>query len=71
MALWRRKRRWLTVVLPQASSKPGDTVRRPAICCSPFIAKFLCHLDEQGFTYAPRYLDADSAGRDALSSLSG
>ncbi|MFJ9380208.1 aminoglycoside phosphotransferase family protein [Streptomyces sp. NPDC101455] len=49
----------------------GDTVRRPASASSPFVAKLLHHLEQQGFAGAPRYLGADEAGRDIFSYLSG
>lgn len=49
----------------------GDTVRRPTSVASLFVAELLRHLDQQGFTGAPRYLGVDDAGRDTFSYLPG
>lgn len=49
----------------------GDTVRRPTSASSPFVAELLGHLDQQGFTGAPRYLGVDDAGRDTFTYLPG
>ncbi|MGC5263955.1 phosphotransferase [Streptomyces cyaneofuscatus] len=48
-----------------------DTVRRPATPSSPFVAELLGHLEQQGFTGAPRHLGFDATGRDVLSFLPG
>jgi hypothetical protein len=49
----------------------GDTVRRPASAASAFTARFLAHLQAQGFDGAPRYLGRDEQGRDVLTFLPG
>lgn len=49
----------------------GDTVRRPASPSSPFVAELLNHLEQHGFSGAPRYLGVDEAGRDMFSYLPG
>lgn len=49
----------------------GDTVRRPATQASPFVARFLGHLEQRGFTGAPRHLGLDDSGRDTFSYLPG
>ncbi|MGY0057372.1 phosphotransferase family protein [Streptomyces sp. LZ34] len=49
----------------------GSTVRRPVTAASPFVAELLGHLQQQGFTGAPRHLGSDAAGRDVLSYLPG
>ncbi|WP_370066277.1 aminoglycoside phosphotransferase family protein [Streptacidiphilus sp. MAP5-3] len=49
----------------------GNTVRRPASASSPFTARLLRHLEQRGFSGAPRYLGRDEAGRDILSYLPG
>ena len=49
----------------------GDTVRRPTIQASPFVARLLGHLEQLGFTGAPRHLGLDEAGRDTFSYLPG
>ena len=49
----------------------GDTVRRPAKASSAFVAELLGHLQERGFTGAPRYLGLDDSGRDTFSYLPG
>lgn len=49
----------------------GDTVRRPITASSPFVAELLGHLQQHGFTGAPRHLGIDAAGRDVFSYLPG
>jgi Ser/Thr protein kinase RdoA (MazF antagonist) len=49
----------------------GDTVRRPRSAASGFVAELLTHLEQVGFTGAPRYLGVDDAGRDILTFLPG
>ncbi|WP_078651196.1 aminoglycoside phosphotransferase family protein [Streptomyces xylophagus] len=49
----------------------GDTVRRPTTRASPFVARLLRHLEQRGFTGAPRHLGLDEAGRDTFSYLPG
>nr|WSY57377.1 aminoglycoside phosphotransferase family protein [Streptomyces sp. NBC_00886] len=49
----------------------GDTVRRPATEASPFVARLLGHLEQRGFTGAPRHLGLDEVGRDTFSYLPG
>ena len=49
----------------------GDTVRRPTTRASPFVARLLGHLEQGGFTGAPRHLGLDEAGRDTFSYLPG
>ncbi|WP_327406740.1 aminoglycoside phosphotransferase family protein [Streptomyces sp. NBC_01288] len=49
----------------------GDTVRRPTTTASPFVARLLGHLEQQGFAGAPRHLGLDEAGRDTFSYLPG
>ncbi|MFF1872361.1 phosphotransferase [Kitasatospora herbaricolor] len=49
----------------------GDTVRRPVTASSPFVVELLGHLQQQGFTGAPRHLGLDEAGRDVFSYLPG
>jgi hypothetical protein len=57
--------------ITQGVVRVGDTVRRPASTASPFVADLLGHLQERGFTGAPRYLGRDQADRDILSYLPG
>ncbi|WP_370137672.1 phosphotransferase family protein [Streptacidiphilus sp. EB103A] len=49
----------------------GDTVRRAVTAAPSFVAQLLGHLQEQGFTGAPRHLGTDRAGRDVLTYLPG
>jgi Ser/Thr protein kinase RdoA (MazF antagonist) len=49
----------------------GDTVRRPTTQASPFVARLLGHLEQRGFTGAPRHLGLDETGRDTFSYLPG
>ncbi|MER5369636.1 hypothetical protein [Streptomyces sp. NPDC002722] len=49
----------------------GNTVRRPAIASSLFVAELLGDLWQQGFIGAPRHLGFDMAGREILSYLPG
>ncbi|MEU7660782.1 phosphotransferase [Streptomyces lincolnensis] len=49
----------------------GDTVRRPAITASPFVAELLGHLERCGFAGAPRHLGTDGLGRDVFGHLPG
>ena len=49
----------------------GDTVRRPRMVTSPFVARLLTHLEAVGFTKVPRYLGRDEKGRDTLSFIPG
>ena len=49
----------------------GDTVRRPTTTASPFVARLLGHLEQQGFAGAPRHLGLDEAGRDTFTYLPG
>ncbi|MET8631009.1 aminoglycoside phosphotransferase family protein [Kitasatospora sp. NPDC004669] len=51
--------------------KVGNTVRRPVTASSPFVAELLGHLQQQGFSGAPRHLGSDEAGRDVFSYLPG
>lgn len=49
----------------------GDTVRRPTGPWSPAVHALLLHLEEVGFTRAPRFLGIDDEGREILSFLPG
>ncbi|MCU1688421.1 MAG: hypothetical protein JWN20_349 [Jatrophihabitantaceae bacterium] len=49
----------------------GDTVRRPRLPVSDFVATVLEHLELMNFAGAPRYLGIDSKGRQALSFVPG
>ncbi len=49
----------------------GDTVRRPAGPWTPTIHAVLQHLEQRGFTGAPRVLGIDDGGREVLEYLSG
>ncbi|MCX4681063.1 phosphotransferase [Streptomyces sp. NBC_01433] len=48
-----------------------DTVRRPVTARSSFVAELLNHLQQCGFTGAPRYLGLDGAGRDTFTYVPG
>ena len=49
----------------------GDTVRRPIGPWSPAVHALLLHLEEVGFTRAPRFLGIDDEDREVLSFLPG
>ncbi|GLC89749.1 aminoglycoside phosphotransferase family protein [Lysinibacillus piscis] len=49
----------------------GDTVRRDVKIDSPKIHKLLKHLENKGFSYAPRFLGIDENGREILSFIEG
>jgi hypothetical protein len=49
----------------------GDTVRRPLRPTSPATHALLQHLDDVGFTGAPRFLGVDEQGREVLSYVPG
>jgi hypothetical protein len=49
----------------------GDTVRRPLGPHSPLVHALLRHLEDSGFTGAPRFLGIDEAGREVLSYIEG
>jgi hypothetical protein len=49
----------------------GNTVRRPRQEQSEFVAAYLGHLAEVGFTGAPRFLGVDGKGRDVLDFVPG
>ncbi|MFI8438902.1 aminoglycoside phosphotransferase family protein [Streptomyces sp. NPDC079020] len=62
--------------LPGGRITPGvvrvrDTVRRPVTARSSFVAELLNHLQQRGFTGAPRYLGLDTAGRDTFTYVPG
>ncbi|WP_046173520.1 phosphotransferase enzyme family protein [Domibacillus indicus] len=52
-------------------SRVGDTVRREVKPVSPHIHKLLLHLENKGFSYAPRFLGMDGQGREILSFIEG
>jgi hypothetical protein len=49
----------------------GDTVRRPMNFWSPNVHALLRHLEETGFTGAPRFLGIDARGREKLTFIPG
>jgi aminoglycoside phosphotransferase (APT) family kinase protein len=49
----------------------GETVRRPRTAASEFVACVLTHLQESGFTAAPRYLGVDDDQRDIYEFIPG
>jgi hypothetical protein len=49
----------------------GDTVRRPAGWWTPAVQALLRHLQEVGFSYAPRPGGVDSEGREVVSYIAG
>ncbi|MBM7661049.1 tRNA A-37 threonylcarbamoyl transferase component Bud32 [Bacillus mesophilus] len=49
----------------------GDTVRREVKPDSTKVHKLLQHLENKGFTYAPRFLGFDEKGREILSFIKG
>ncbi|MEU0564971.1 phosphotransferase [Nonomuraea sp. NPDC005983] len=49
----------------------GDTVRRPVGPNAPLVHALLRHLEEAGFTGAPRFLGIDAAGREVLTFVPG
>jgi hypothetical protein len=49
----------------------GDTVRRPWRQTSPATGALLDHLERLGFDGAPRFLGADTEGRETLSYIAG
>ncbi|GAA0603321.1 phosphotransferase [Virgibacillus siamensis] len=51
--------------------RSGDTVRRELNPDSPKIHKLLKHLEDKGFSYAPRFLGIDEKGREILSFIEG
>ena len=51
--------------------RSGDTVRRELKPDSPKINKLLKHLEEKGFSYAPKFLGIDEKGREILSFIEG
>jgi hypothetical protein len=59
------------VMNPGAVVRVGDTVRRPVRPGAEVVWALLGHLEEVGFTEAPRFLDVDEAGREILSYIPG
>ncbi|WP_100404301.1 aminoglycoside phosphotransferase family protein [Bacillus solitudinis] len=51
--------------------RSGDTVRRDLKEDSPKIHKLLKHLENKGFSYAPKFLGIDEKGREILSFIEG
>ena len=49
----------------------GNTVRRPVQDNSPLVHALLRHLEDVGFSGAPRFLGIDSAGREVLTYVEG
>src|SRR5437660_85142 len=49
----------------------GNTVRRPSKGNAAFVHSLLLWLENQGFSFAPRFLGMDSRGREILSYLEG
>jgi hypothetical protein len=49
----------------------GNTVRRPQRPTSAAVHALLCHLEDVGFSGAPRFLGVDEQGREVLSYVSG
>jgi hypothetical protein len=49
----------------------GDTVRRPVQANSKLVHALLRHLEDVGFTGAPRFLGIDKAGREVLTYVEG
>jgi aminoglycoside phosphotransferase (APT) family kinase protein len=49
----------------------GDTVRRTAPDRAGFVRSLLRHLEERGWSGAPRYLGVDERGRDVLTFIDG
>ena len=49
----------------------GDTVCRPALPSSPFVARLLKHLQARGFEGVPRHLGRDGKGRERFSYIPG
>ena len=52
-------------------TRVGDTVRRPRRPTSEATEALLAHLEQVGFSGAPRYLGADDRGREVLSYIPG
>jgi hypothetical protein len=53
------------------ATRCGDTVRRPTGFWSPSVHALLRHLDEAGFSGAPRFLGIDAQGREMLTYVHG
>jgi hypothetical protein len=51
--------------------RSGDTIRRELKSDSPKIHKLLKHLENKGFSYAPKFLGIDEKGREILSFIEG
>ncbi|CAH0345980.1 hypothetical protein BCI9360_02290 [Bacillus sp. CECT 9360] len=51
--------------------RSGDTVRRELKPDSPKIHTLLKHLENKGFSYAPKFLGIDEKGREILSFIEG
>ena len=51
--------------------RSGDTVRRELKPDSTKIHKLLKHLENKGFSYAPKFLGIDDKGREILSFIEG
>jgi len=51
--------------------RSGDTVRRELKPESPKIHKLLRHLENKGFSFAPKFLGIDEKGREILSFIEG
>jgi hypothetical protein len=51
--------------------RSGDTVRRELKADSAKIHKLLQHLENKGFSYAPKFLGIDEKGRETLSFIEG
>jgi hypothetical protein len=49
----------------------GQTVRRPTLDSSAFVARILRHLENLNVSWAPRYLGRDEVGRDIYTYLPG
>lgn len=51
--------------------RAGDTVRRAGSLNTEFVAQLLQHLDERGWSGAPRFIGVDEQGREILSFIEG
>lgn len=58
-------------VNPGAVVRIGNTVRRPTGVGSAAVHQVLIHLDQVGFTHAPRFLGVDEQKREVLSFIPG
>src|SRR4051812_35748874 len=62
---------WLDGGNITAVERIGDTVRRAIGPWSPAVHALLRHLEDVGFSAAPRYLGLDEKGREILSFIEG